>query len=99
MALSSFRESDLFTPAEKVALELAEAMTRTPPRVTDELFQKVRGHYSEGQIVEMAAVIALENFRSRFNRCFGVEAQGLYRNLDELMMATGLPIEKRQDQP
>ncbi len=84
-----FRDSDLFTPAEKVALELAEAMTLTPPQVTDDLFRRVRENYSEAEVVEMAAVIALENYRSRFNRCFSVEAHGFYPRLDELLEAAG----------
>ena len=89
MAVLSFRESDLFTAAEKAALELAEAMTETPQRVTDEMFRRVQEHYAEAEIVEMAAVIALENFRSRFNRCFGVEAHGFYPRLSELLALAG----------
>lgn len=92
IAVLRFRESDLFSPAEKVALELAEAMTQTPPRVTDEVFDEVRSHYSDSQIVEMAAVIALENFRSRFNRCLGVQAHGFYPGLEDLLEAAGLPV-------
>lgn len=87
-----FRESELFSPAEKVALELADAMTETPQQVTDELFDRVRKHYSEAEIVEMATVIALENFRSRFNRCCGVEAHGFYPQLGEVLGAAGLVI-------
>ncbi len=86
-----FRASDLFTEGEQSALELAEAMTGTPQRVTDELFQRVQAHYSAAEIVEMAAVIALENYRSRFNRCFGVEAHGFYPGLEELLAAAALP--------
>ena len=93
-----FRESDLFTPAEKVALELAEAMTQTPQRVTDDLFQKLRAHYSEAQIVEMAAVVALENFRSRFNRCCGVEPHAFYSGLKELLTAAGIVSQPTGDE-
>ena len=85
-----FRESDLFTPAEKVALELAEAMTQTPQRVTDDLFQRLQAHYSDAEIVEIAAVVALENFRSRFNRCCDVEPHGFYAGLKELLTAAGI---------
>ncbi|MBI4298175.1 MAG: hypothetical protein HY666_00225 [Chloroflexi bacterium] len=92
MATFCFRESGLFTPAEKVALEVAEAMTQTPPRVTDVLFQQLQEHYAEAQIVEMAAVIALENFRSRFNRCLGVQAHGFYHGLKEVLEAAGLSM-------
>jgi len=65
-------------------------MTETPQRVTDELFRRAREHYSEAEVVELAAVVALENFRSRFNRCFGVEAHGFYPRLSELLVAAGL---------
>jgi alkylhydroperoxidase family enzyme len=74
----SYRTSDLFTPAERVALELAEAMTATPPQVTDELFARVREFYDEAQLVELAAIVAQENFRSRFNTTFRLESAGQY---------------------
>ncbi len=77
-ALPQFRTSDLFTPDEKVALELAEAMTATPPNVTDELFARLQQHYDEAQLVELAAIVAQENFRSRFNTTFRIESQGQY---------------------
>jgi alkylhydroperoxidase family enzyme len=77
-ALADFRTSDLFSPAEKVALELADAATALPHDVSDELFERLREHYSEAEIVELAYIVALENFRSRFNRTLRVEAQGLY---------------------
>jgi alkylhydroperoxidase family enzyme len=47
-------------------------------RTSDDLFAEAAHHYSREQLVELAAVIALENFRSRFNRVFDVEANGLY---------------------
>jgi alkylhydroperoxidase family enzyme len=69
-------DSPLFTDAERVALEMAEAMTITGRRVTDDLFARARAHFSEPQMVELAAAIALENFRSKFNPALGIEAQG-----------------------
>jgi alkylhydroperoxidase family enzyme len=51
-------------------------MTVTGQKVTDELFAEVRRHFSEAQIVELTAAIALENFRSKFNVALGVESQG-----------------------
>ena len=77
-AVDRFRGSSLFAPAEKAALELAEAASQTPAAVSDEIFAKVRQYYGEAELVELAATIALENFNSRFNRVFDVEAQGLY---------------------
>jgi alkylhydroperoxidase family enzyme len=51
-------------------------MTITGQKVTDELFAEARRHFSEPQIVELTAAVALENFRSKFNVALGVESQG-----------------------
>ena len=90
MAVLKFRESGLFTEAEKAALEVAEAMTETPQRVTDDLFRDLQRYYSDAMIVELASVIALENFRSRFNRCGVIEPNGLYPQLEEPLEAAGI---------
>ena len=42
----------------------------------DALFARLRAQFSEPQIVELTAAIALENFRSKFNPALGVESQG-----------------------
>lgn len=68
--------SELFSESERAALEFAEAMTFSDRRVNDELFARVRAHFSEPQVVELAAAVALENFRSKFNVALGIEAQG-----------------------
>jgi alkylhydroperoxidase family enzyme len=72
----TWRDSKLFSPAERVALEFAEAVTYTDRQVDDVLFAEVRKHFTEAQTVELTAAIALENFRSKFNPTVGVEAQG-----------------------
>ncbi len=51
-------------------------MTITGQKVTDELFARVRANFSEAETVELAAAVAVENFRSKFNVALGVEAQG-----------------------
>jgi len=72
----TWRESDLFSAMEKDALEYAEKMTITGEKVTDELWGRLRGHFTEAQLVELTAAVAVENFRSKFNVPLGVEAQG-----------------------
>ena len=74
--VATWRDSRLFTEAERVALDYAERMTITGQRVDDELFARLRRHYTEPQIVELTAAVALENFRSKLNPALGVEAQG-----------------------
>ena len=75
-AVANWRDSPLFSDAERVALEYAERMTITGQKVDDALFAKLKQHYSEAEIVELTAAIALENFRSKFNPTLGVESQG-----------------------
>ena len=57
---------------------MAEAMTLTPPQVSDELFARLRRCYDEAELVELAAIVAQENFRSRFNTTFRIGSVGLY---------------------
>ena len=75
-AVPAWRDSALFSPAERDALEYAETMTITGQRVTDALHARLRTHFTEAQIVELTAAVALENFRSKFNPALGIEAQG-----------------------
>lgn len=77
LAVDRFRESPLFTEAERAALAFAEAVTRTPTAVTDAVFEPVRAHFTVPEIVELAVTIATEHFRAKFNTALGVEAQGL----------------------
>ena len=72
----AWRESTLFSPLERDALDYAEKMTITGEKVTDELHARLRTHFTEAQIVELTAAVALENFRSKFNPALGIEAQG-----------------------
>ncbi len=75
-ALGRYKRSAVFSAREKLALELCERMTYTSKRVTDRFFNRLKGHFSDEELVELAAIIALENFRSKFNPVFAVEAHG-----------------------
>lgn len=72
----TWRQSALFSQTERDALEYAERITITGETVGDDLFARLRRHFSEAQIVELTAAIALENFRSKFNVALGVQSQG-----------------------
>jgi alkylhydroperoxidase family enzyme len=75
-ALPEHTASAEFSEVEKLVLDLAVAMTRTPVDVPDELFARLREHFDEGQLVELAHEIAVENYRARFNWAFGIGSQG-----------------------
>ena len=74
--LATWRDSTRFDRLERLVLEYAEAMTRTPAEVTDELFAQLREHFDERQMVELTMSIALENLYSRSNWAFGLEGEG-----------------------
>ena len=76
LALPRYRESELFTPLEKLVLDYAVGMSRTPVDVSDALFAELREHFDNAQLVELTHVIALENLRGRFNLALGVGAAG-----------------------
>jgi 4-carboxymuconolactone decarboxylase len=71
-----YRESDAFSPLERLVIDYAAAMTRTPVEVPDELFARMREHFDDAQLVELTATIATENFRGRFNWAFGLGSEG-----------------------
>jgi alkylhydroperoxidase family enzyme len=54
-------------------------MADTPSNVSDELYAELRRHFSEEQLIELAASAGLEQSRARFNRVFAVSSDGLYR--------------------
>ena len=74
--LTAFEESPAFSELEKRVLRFTVALTRTPAEVPEELFNSLREHLNPQQMVELTTAIAWENFRARFNRGFGVEAEG-----------------------
>lgn len=62
-----YRTSALFTEAERVAIEFAVAASSQPNDVTDEMFGRMKRHWTDGQIVEITGVIALFGFLNRWN--------------------------------
>ncbi len=76
LALPRYRESGLFTDLEKLVLDYAVGMSRTPVDVPEALFARMRQHFNEAQLVELTHIIALENLRGRFNMALGIGAAG-----------------------
>jgi alkylhydroperoxidase family enzyme len=75
-AVATWRSTTLFSDTERAVLAYAEAITRNDADVDDELFAAVRERFEERELVLLTAWICLENFYSKFNRSFRVEAQG-----------------------
>jgi alkylhydroperoxidase family enzyme len=75
MELAALRTGDLgtFGPRERTALEFAEALTRDSNHVSDEVFARLRQHFDEGEVVEIAAVAGIFNYFNRFNNALRME--------------------------
>lgn len=69
----------VFTEIERLVIELADAMADAPANVSDDLYSRLRSHFSEEQLLELGAQIAFENYRARWNRIFDVGSDELYR--------------------
>ncbi|HSC93677.1 MAG TPA: carboxymuconolactone decarboxylase family protein [Burkholderiales bacterium] len=75
-ALPQFEDSALFSEREKAALAYAETATRSDRRVDESPIARLRKHFDDQAIVELAALIAYQNMSSKFNAALGVPAQG-----------------------
>lgn len=74
--LSRYRTSAAFNDIERLVIDLAVEMAKTPAEIPDDLIAQLRARFDEPQIIELAATIAWENFLSRFNRVFRVQSSG-----------------------
>jgi alkylhydroperoxidase family enzyme len=75
LALPRYRNSDLFTEREKLALDYTVGVMRTPVDVTDELFARMKEHFTDEQLVEITALLTVVNL-NRFNAAFGIGSAG-----------------------
>jgi len=67
---------EVFTEVELLVMEYADAMTDTPPSVSDELAGTLLGQLGEAAFVELTMMVAVENLRSRANSALGLTGQG-----------------------
>ncbi|UYQ65790.1 carboxymuconolactone decarboxylase family protein [Streptomyces peucetius] len=71
-----WRESDAYTPLERDVMGFAEAMTANPPEIDDDLAARLLAALGEAAFVELTAMVAVENLRSRMNTALGLTSQG-----------------------
>lgn len=70
----------VFNDAERLVIELADAMVVAPSNISDDLYARLRSVFSEEQLMQLSGQIAFENYRARWNRVFDVESDNLYSN-------------------
>jgi alkylhydroperoxidase family enzyme len=74
--ITDWQRSTVYDERERAAIRYAIAMTRTPPEVTDDMVADLRTRFSDAELVELTAMIAVENQRSRTNAALGLTSQG-----------------------
>ena len=74
-----YESNPLFDDRERTALRYADAITYSDHDVEDELFEQLRSHFTEDEIVELTTYIAWENCSSKFNRALRIESQELWQ--------------------
>jgi len=81
LALPNYRTASCFSDVDKLVLDYAAAMSRTPVEVSDALFDALRQHFDVPQLVELTHVIALENLRARFNLALDIGSAGFSKGM------------------
>jgi alkylhydroperoxidase family enzyme len=81
--VGEYEDSPLFDARERAALAYADAMTYTGREIPDDLFDELRRHFTDDELIELTMIVAWENSSSKFNHALGVPSQGLWRRKDE----------------
>lgn len=74
--LPRYRDSDAYDEVERLVIQFAEEMSKTPAIVSDELRELLLKHFTRGQLAEIAAEVAWEHQRARLNQALGVRPAG-----------------------
>lgn len=73
----SYETSPHYSEAERAALRLAHHASVAPHEVSDEVFDCLRPHWSEKEIIDIVAVISLFGFLNRWNSVLGTDLEEL----------------------
>jgi len=83
-----WRDAAVFTPLERAVMGYAEAMTQTPPTVTDDMVAELREQLGDAAVVELTAFVAIANMNSRANVALGIESEGYADSCELKPLAT-----------
>jgi 4-carboxymuconolactone decarboxylase len=79
LALADYQNASCFSDVDKLILQYATAISRTPVEVSDELFDALRAHFDTAQLVGLTHIITLGNLRARFNVALDIGPSGFSR--------------------
>ena len=88
-AIWEYQSSDLYSDAERVALDYALAAGSVPNGVTSELMDRMKEHWSENQIVEILGAVCLYGFLNRWNDSMATDLEVSPREMGDRVLASG----------
>jgi 4-carboxymuconolactone decarboxylase len=99
LALSDYRNASCFSDVDKLILEYATAITRTPVEVSDQLFEALRAHFDTAQLVGLTHVVTLGNLRARFNLALDIGSSGMSEGMVCALPENSLANRRSADGP
>jgi alkylhydroperoxidase family enzyme len=88
-AIWEYRESPLYSDAERVALDFALAAGSVPNAVDSELMERMKAHWNEEQIVQILGAVSLYGFLNRWNDSMATDLEDSPRAMGEKVLAKG----------
>jgi len=88
-AIWDYQTSPLYSEAERAALDFAQAAGAVPNAVDQELFTRLRKHWSEEQIVQILGAVCLYGFLNRWNDSMATDLEATPREMGERVLAKG----------
>lgn len=85
LADDRYKTSPHFNEAERAILELTEQVWKDANRVSDGLWERVRKHYNEGQIIEILATITTYIMVSKFGDALQVELEPVFSGVEPIL--------------
>lgn len=88
-AVWDYRDSPLYSEAERAALDYALAAGAVPNAVDEAIMQRMKAHWSEEQIVQILGAVCLYGFLNRWNDSMATDLEDTPRAMGERVLARG----------
>jgi alkylhydroperoxidase family enzyme len=88
-AIWEYKESPLYSEAERVALDFALAAGSVPNAVDAELMSRMKQHWSEEQIVQILGAVSLYGFLNRWNDSMATDLEASPAAMGDRVLARG----------
>jgi len=88
-AIWDYQQSPLYSEAERAALDFAMAAGSVPNAVDAELFERLKKHWTEDQIVQILGAVCLYGFLNRWNDSMATDLEEAPREMGKKVLSSG----------